>query len=50
MRDVQGKHREASITKSFANFIDTNGLIAQNLVINEVTKIYNSLSYEKKEK
>lgn len=50
MRDVHGKYRESSVTKSFANFIDTNGLVTQNLVINEVTKIYNSLSAEKKEK
>ncbi|KOB59524.1 Signal peptidase complex subunit 2 [Operophtera brumata] len=50
LRDAHGKYREASITKSFANFIDTNGLVAQNLVINEVTKIYNSLSSEKKDK
>lgn len=50
LRDSNGKFREASITKSFANFIDTNGAITQNLVVREVTKIYNSLSAEKKEK
>lgn len=50
MRDVHGKYRETSITKSFANYIDTNGLVTQNLVISEVTKLYNSLSFEKKEK
>ncbi|XP_059058175.1 signal peptidase complex subunit 2 [Achroia grisella] len=50
MRDWNGKSREASINKSFANFIDVNGTIVQNLVLNEITKIYNSLSTEKKEK
>lgn len=50
MRDASGRSREASITKSFANFIDTNGTIVQTLVINEITKLYNSLSSEKKEK
>lgn len=50
MRDASGKSRETSITKSFANFIDTNGTIVQTLVINEITKLYNSLSSEKKEK
>lgn len=50
MRDSNGKLREASINKSFANYIDTNGTVVQNLVISEVTKLYNSLSSEKKEK
>ncbi|CAK1602771.1 unnamed protein product [Parnassius mnemosyne] len=50
MRDSNGKVREANITKSFANFIDTNGTIVQNLVFNEINKLYNSLSSEKKEK
>ena len=50
MRDASGKSREASITKSFANFIDTNGTIVQPLVINEITKLYNSLVSEKKDK
>lgn len=50
MRDSTGKLREASINKSFANYIDTNGTVVQNLVISEVTKLYNSLSSEKKEK
>ncbi|XP_026726809.1 signal peptidase complex subunit 2 [Trichoplusia ni] len=50
MRDSTGKTREASIIKSFANFIDTNGTIVQPLVINEITKLYNSLSSDKKEK
>lgn len=50
MRDSHGKLREASINKSFANYIDTNGTVVQSLVISEVTKLYNSLSSEKKEK
>lgn len=50
MRDVAGKTREASITRSFANFIDTNGTVVQTLVITEVTKLYNSLASEKKDK
>ncbi|XP_075991729.1 signal peptidase complex subunit Spase25 [Anticarsia gemmatalis] len=50
LRDSTGKSREASITKSFANFIDVNGTIVQSLVINEITKLYNSLSSDKKEK
>ncbi|XP_063359013.1 signal peptidase complex subunit 2 [Cydia amplana] len=50
LRDTNGKFREASINKSFANFIDTNGTVVQNLVLNEVNKLYNSLSSDKKEK
>ncbi|KAJ0182083.1 hypothetical protein K1T71_002805 [Dendrolimus kikuchii] len=50
MRDAAGKSREASVTKSFANYIDTNGTIVQNLVLNEINKLYNSLSSDKKEK
>ncbi|KAL4712806.1 hypothetical protein ACJJTC_011876 [Scirpophaga incertulas] len=50
MRDGSGKSREVSVNKSFANFIDTNGAIVQNVVVNEITKLYNSLSSEKKEK
>ena len=50
MRDSSGKTRDASITKSLANFIDTNGTVVQPLVLNEITKLYNSLSSEKKEK
>lgn len=50
MRDSSGKTREVSINKSFANFIDTNGTIVQPLVVTEVTKIYNSLLSEKKDK
>lgn len=50
MRNSNGKYREASINKSFANFIDTNGTVVQSLIVNEITKLYNSLSAEKKEK
>lgn len=50
MRDASGKCREGSFTKSLANFIDTNGTIVQSLVLNEINKLYNSLSSEKKEK
>ncbi|GBP20596.1 Signal peptidase complex subunit 2 [Eumeta japonica] len=51
MRDSNtGKTREASVIKSFANFIDVNGVIVQSIVTSEVTKLYNSLLNEKKEK
>lgn len=50
MRDPKGKTREAGFVKSFANFIDINGTVVQSIVTNEITKIYNSLSSEKKEK
>ncbi|CAF4787320.1 unnamed protein product [Pieris macdunnoughi] len=50
MRDSTGKSREASFNKSFANYIDTNGAVVQTIVTNEITKLYNSLSSEKKEK
>lgn len=42
--------REAVSTKSCAAFIDTKGIILDNLVANEVTRLYNSLSSEKKDK
>jgi len=42
--------REATSTKSCANFIDTNGVVLDNLVANEVNRLFNSLSAEKKEK
>jgi len=42
--------REASSTKSCADFIDSNGVILENLVANEVKRLYNSLSQEKKDK
>lgn len=50
MRDSSGKNRESSINKSFANFLDTNGTVVQSVVVGEITKLYNSLSSEKKDK
>ncbi|CAG9784078.1 unnamed protein product [Diatraea saccharalis] len=50
MRDAGGRSREASINKSFANFIDVNGAVVQSVVVTEITKLYNSLSSDKKEK
>lgn len=49
VKDVKGV-REASITKSCANYIDSNGIVLENLVANEVTRLYNSLNHEKKDK
>jgi len=42
--------REATITKSIANFIDTNGLICTDIITNELNRLYNSISSEKKDK
>lgn len=42
--------REACITKSCANYIDSNGVVLDNLVGNEVGRLYNSLNSDKKEK
>ena len=42
--------REATSVKSCANFVDVNGIIVDKLVSNEVNRLYNSLSAEKKEK
>lgn len=42
--------REAVSTKSCACFIDSNGIILDNLIVNEVNRLYNSLSSEKKDK
>lgn len=50
MRDVNGKIREVSVTRSFANYIDNNGTVVQPLVVSELTKLYNSLTSEKKDK
>lgn len=49
VKDSKGV-REASITKSCANYIDVNGVVAENLVANEVNRLYNSLNNEKKDK
>ncbi|XP_055902836.1 signal peptidase complex subunit 2 [Eupeodes corollae] len=42
--------REATTVKSCANFIDTNGVIVDSLVANELNRLFHSLSAEKKEK
>lgn len=49
VKDLKGV-REASITKSCANYIDVNGVVLENLVANEVSRLFNSLNNEKKEK
>lgn len=45
-----GKVREGSITRSVANFIDSNGVILYDLVEPEVTKLHNSLLIDRKDK
>jgi signal peptidase complex subunit 2 len=42
--------REATTTKSCANFIDVDGFICQDLVTAELKRLYNSLCSEKKDK
>jgi signal peptidase complex subunit 2 len=42
--------REATITKSAANFIDVNGVVLEDLVENELNRLYSSLNSEKKDK
>ncbi|GAB0092126.1 Signal peptidase complex subunit 2 [Sergentomyia squamirostris] len=42
--------REGTLVKSCANFIDTNGVILNDLVANELNRLYNSLNAEKKDK
>lgn len=49
VKDSKGV-REASSTKSCANYIDVNGVVLENLVANDVTRMYNSLNSEKKDK
>lgn len=49
VRDARGQ-REQTSTKSCAAFIDSNGIIMEHLVANEVNRLYNSLAAEKKEK
>lgn len=49
VKDSKGV-REASITRSCANYIDTNGVVFENLIANEVSRMYNSLNNEKKDK
>jgi signal peptidase complex subunit 2 len=44
-------YREVSSTKSCANFIDVDGFICQDLISNELKRLYNSLnSADKKDK
>ncbi|KAH8270476.1 hypothetical protein KR018_010582 [Drosophila ironensis] len=45
-----GKRREQTSSKSCAAFIDHNGIVLDNLVANEVNRLYNSLAAEKKDK
>lgn len=45
-----GSRRETSSKKSVANFIDVNGIVVQELVDTEVTKLHNSLLSDRKEK
>ncbi|XP_023166694.1 signal peptidase complex subunit 2 [Drosophila hydei] len=49
VRDGRGQREQTSI-KSCAAFIDANGIILDNLVANEVNRLYNSLAAEKKDK
>ncbi|XP_059622757.1 signal peptidase complex subunit 2 [Phlebotomus argentipes] len=49
VKDSRGV-REASIVKSCANYIDTNGVVLNDLVANELGRLYNSLNAEKKDK
>ena len=42
--------REASTTKSICNYIDVNGVILDDLIGNELGRLYNSLNAEKKDK
>lgn len=42
--------REATITKSIASFIDVNGVICQDNITNELSRLYNSINSEKKDK
>lgn len=49
VKDAKGV-REASTTKSCANYVDVNGVVLENLVANDVSRIFNSLNNEKKDK
>lgn len=42
--------REATITKSIANYIDVNGIVCQDIIQNELNRLYNSINSEKKDK
>lgn len=49
VKDAKGV-REASLSKSCAQYIDTNGIVLDHLIGNEVTRLFNSLNNEKKDK
>lgn len=49
VKDSKGV-REASITKSCANYIDVNGVVLENHIASEVSRLYNSLNNDKKDK
>jgi len=49
VKDKKGV-REASITKSCACFIDEEGVVLENLIANEVGRLYSSLNTSKKDK
>lgn len=50
VKDSKGV-REATTTKSVANFVDVNGTILTDLIANELKRLYNSLnSVDKKDK
>uniref|UniRef100_A0A1B0G7B1 Signal peptidase complex subunit 2 n=1 Tax=Glossina morsitans morsitans TaxID=37546 RepID=A0A1B0G7B1_GLOMM len=49
VKDTKSLKKTSSV-KSCASFIDVNGVVLYNLVANEVDRLYNSLSIEKKEK
>lgn len=49
VRDTKnGKRREQSSNKSCAAFIDQNGIVLDNLVANEVNRLFNALAADKK--
>ncbi|KAF5283547.1 hypothetical protein FQR65_LT13839 [Abscondita terminalis] len=51
VRDTKsGTTRTASIKKSVANFVDTNGLVVTEIVETEVGKLHSSLLSERKDK
>lgn len=49
-RDPKTGRRETSIKKSVAHFIDVNGIVVNEIVETEVSKMHNSLLSERKEK
>jgi signal peptidase complex subunit 2 len=49
VNDYKGGMREASVTKSVANFVDVDGVICTDIVASEMNRLYNSLhSFDKK--